>query len=167
MNMKRKVFVLLILFLIINVNLIWSQDFSGYRAVSMDWIDDFINGNIERTGRGGITIYDQYQNFFVEINFNQHPVPIEDEIMRRLILLFSDQRGYSQSHGRDFFINLFGHYYSYKYKDKDYIFFFQNSLVDPIKRDVQLGKNVNLYIMLGMYEGPENTVYSFVNAFKP
>jgi hypothetical protein len=141
---------------------LWAQDFSIYRAVSLDWIDELVKDKI---GGEALTIWDQNQRFIVDLDINNYPIPINDEYLIRAIQFYSDYLGYSDLYGQDFFIRTFSHYFTYSYNNKNYVFCIQNILVESFKQDVRLGDKVKLYIMLGMYNDFGNNFFIFVNEF--
>ena len=145
--------------------LLCSFDYSKYTPVSLNTIDDYVNGAIQQSGKSRDIIFNG-QSFRINLDIRANPVPINNQTVRNIIQSFSDTNKFSESYGRDYLVKLYTHFFNYKYKDKTYVFLFQNSLVNDFVKEVKTGKNADLYCMLGVYSLSVNSVYIFVNEFE-
>jgi hypothetical protein len=144
-------------------NFAYSFDFSRYEIMTLDGIGDIIGNYLDEHGSGGIGIFNA--PYSVKITVNHFPVKITSDRTKRAIQIYSDALGYSISLGEDFFLNLYGHYLPYEYNNINYIFLFQNQLVERYKSELSLGDEVTLYVLSGLFSGASREMFIFVNEF--
>ena len=161
MNQKR--LFLLIICCFLNIALLCAQEFVPYFYASLEeYIGKFVK---EKVGGGRISIWGHHL-LIITIEVQSHPVPLQDEYSSEIKQTFSDELGYSELYGNDFFVNTYGHYFSQIVNDIDCVFFVQNQLVEHFRKELRPGNRAELYIMFGLYNDFDDTLYVFVNEFR-
>ncbi len=161
-----KYFIFLFLFILLQQP-VFSFDKSRYTQYSLDEINKEIDAKLKELEEGkrekGITIFDK--PYAIKIILNKYPIKNNNNNIYKELNYFAHNTNYYERYGEGF-INIFGYYIDYQYKNKAYSIAFQSVLNDYIKKEVSIGDTIILFLIHGTYDDSDNTTYLFVNEFE-
>ena len=162
--MKRKIGLLLLIFFT-GLYTVFAFNFSAYLDSTLEDIDNFIIQNRIDRANSGMSLFGFRYNIILE-NVHYSTVVPTPNVLKLYIQAYSNQTGISDTHGEDFFRNLYGYAFLHQYRDNNYVFFIQNGLANPFIEHIKHNRQVRIFILLGLIENYTNSVFIFINSFQ-